>query len=357
MKGILTASAFWSESTRRWKCSPMKDGVRKSFYCSTPGRRGKALCEAKAQEWIEKYDFHDPRFDGAWEEFIAYRRRTVGTSQYSNDESIGRAWLLPALASKKVSRITNQDCQNILLDAAEKGRAKKTIKDIKVTIGSFYSFCKNNRYDFEKPDLIVPEAKSCTKKVISPADVAKIFASTDPDPNLRAYQFDIVLGLRRGELVGMQWDDIQDGILSIKRSINRFGEITSGKNANARRSIKLPKIAARILDEQKKLSGGSIWVFPDEETGDFLHPNRMYDSWSSFCQRNSIPHISFHEIRHTMISMNRNTMSLELLKMVVGHSSSMDTFGVYGHEVEGDKEAAAAVIDDLMDSVVKSGVR
>ncbi len=48
------------------------------------------------------------------------------------------------------------------------------------------------------------------------------------------------------------------------------------------------------------------------------------------------------------VHVNKSDMPLELPKQVVGHSSSMDTIGVYGHEIEGDKERAAAIMENTL---------
>ena len=57
-------------------------------------------------------------------------------------------------------------------------------------------------------------------------------------------------------------------------------------------------------------------------------------------------------MRHTLISLAKADVPEQLLKMVVGHSDSMDTFGVYGHEVDGELKRAAALLDGVFDRVL-----
>jgi len=64
--------------------------------------------------------------------------------------------------------------------------------------------------------------------------------------------------------------------------------------------------------------------------------------------------ISLHEIRHTFISINKADLPLELMKSVVGHSSSMDTFGTYGHEIDGERHRAAEIIDSVLENILKT---
>lgn len=355
MKKVMVAEAHWCEALNRWKCAPQKDGKRKSFYEATPGRRGKAMCEAKAAEWVASHDVDDPRFDIAWEEYAQKRKKIVGTSQYTQEDSFARTWLLPAFGSKKLSKITSQDVQDLLQDMADKGRSKKTIKDVNGAINTFWSYCHKKRYAFEKPETTIPDARVGVKHILQPSDVAKVFVLTN-DPWIYAYRFCLVTGLRRGELVGMKWDDIKNGYLTIERSINRFQETTNGKNENARRRFALPQIAIKLLEAQKAQQKAlTPWVWPDPDTNDHADPNKFYDHWQAFLKRNGIPRISVHEMRHTMVSMNKRSMETELLKLVVGHSENMDTFGVYGHEMDGDTEAAAAIIDNVISGILATG--
>ena len=47
-------------------------------------------------------------------------------------------------------------------------------------------------------------------------------------------------------------------------------------------------------------------------------------------------------------------MPLELMKATVGHSESMNTYGVYGHEIEGERERAAQIIDGIFNGILNS---
>lgn len=95
----------------------------------------------------------------------------------------------------------------------------------------------------------------------------------------------MVLGLRRGELCGLQRDDVQDGKLYIRRAVNCYGEVTRGKTKAAQRFIALPAHAQRILDDQAALlrAAGivSTWLFPDGE-GRVSDPNNLYKRWKSY---------------------------------------------------------------------------
>ena len=361
MKNLLTATAKWNENRNHWKINVQRDGVRKSFYSSTPGRRGKAECEAKAREWLESNTEDDPTFAVAWARYCEARKLQVGTSGQHSDDSIGRANLLPALGKKKLSRITIQDWQDILNAAALSGRHKATIDDIRCRMTGFRKFCRKKRWPCEEMDLLenLSDLKS-EKHVLSRADVRKIFSDNSAkggyrDPYWNAYRLAITQGYRRGEIAGMMWEDYKDGWLMINRAVNSYREVTEGKNARARRLVKLTPTAVKIIEDQRAFLAeiGLItpYIFPDVRTGK-PNPRRLYEAWIAYLKYHGIDKITFHEIRHTMISLCKADVPKELLKAAVGHSDDMDTFGIYGHQMEEDYETTASDIEAVMASVI-----
>lgn len=61
-----------------------------------------------------------------------------------------------------------------------------------------------------------------------------------------------------------------------------------------------------------------------------------------------------YSLRHTFISMMKSVMPEQTIKDIVGHSVSMDTFGTYGHIVDGDAKRAAEIIDLTFTEAKKS---
>ena len=94
----------------------------------------------------------------------------------------------------------------------------------------------------------------------------------------------------------------------------------------------------------------SPWVFLDE-SGGVSEPNRVYRLWQTYREQHGIKS-SIHELRHTHISLMQDTVPENMLKRMVGHTRNMDTFGVYGHEVDGEAAKAAALVDGVFDGLV-----
>ncbi|MFZ5975238.1 MAG: tyrosine-type recombinase/integrase [Bacillota bacterium] len=358
--------AKWIESRQRWQINVQQDGERRTFTDPTPGKKGKAAAERKAEKWLEKRtENSNIRFQQLWYKFIADVKATTGTANYKKHEQMGRLWLLPKLKLKRASAITLQNYQDCINAAYKKGLSKKSCKNVRASITAVYNYARKQRIVMEKPEgLAVPTgAPVGERKILQPDDLKVLFAQDTITDHKRikkcffihAWRFIVLTGLRRGEACGLKNQDIEGNVLFIRRSINSDNEETSGKNNNARRYIVLPNHALGVIEAQKQMlkEHGIIspWVFPDEY-GDVLDPNHLFRKWKTYRKQYGIA-CTLHEMRHTLISIAKVDMPDQLLKRIVGHSKSMDTFGVYGHDVDGELQRAANILDDIFGAVLK----
>lgn len=358
--------ARWIENANRWQVNVTSaDGNRKTFVSSKPGKKGKLEAERKADDWLFSGSFESLRLSEAWEKFLSTKRRTCGTPWVKKLESIGNTWILPKLGHKKVAAITQQNWQDRINEAFRAGKSKKTLENIRGAISGFYVFCDMNRIEMEEPRrLKIPDGAAVGgRKILQPDDIKTLFEQDSithygkPKPcfYIHAWRFIVLLGLRRGELAGIQHSDIKDGVLHISRSINSLGEQTRGKTENAKRAILLPECAKKVLaDQAEMLKRNGIatrtWVFPGPDGG-MADTNAIYKQWSTFRKQHGLQS-SLHELRHTAVSLLKTELPEDLLKQLVGHSAAMDT-SRYKHEVAGDLLRTSSVIDAVFDRIIK----
>ena len=352
--------ARWVDYRGIWRIDVQADGHRKVFYSSIKGRKGKIACERKADEWLETNDdfLSNPRLEDLWNEHLKEVKRTTSEANYIKNEQIGRLYLLPELRNKRIATITIQHWQNCITAAGEKGLSKKTCENIRGAITVLYRYARKNRVDMERPELLaIPRTAPVGQRKILQPDHLKLLFNVDWITHrghqetcfyIHAWRLFVLTGLRRGELCGIQWEDIQNNVLHVSRSITSTQAVTGGKNENARRYVVLTGLMQAEIEEQKALLKKcgiiSPWVFPSRE-GDMVQPNNVYRQWRIYCRQHGI-NSSIHELRHTMISIVKTDIPETLLKQVVGHSKAMDT-GIYQHVVDGDAERASTLINDV----------
>lgn len=358
---IRTNTAQWMEKQQRWQIKVQKNGVRRAFYSSTPGRKGKSECHAKADKWLSDDINGQSRVEELFPKYVEEKRilaKDGNDSNAINCESIGKNWILPVLGKKKFDDLCDQDFQDILNDAYKKGKSKKTIKNIRGVMSGMLKYARKcNATKMTTTDLEIPDGAPVGQRTIfQPSELSTLFSEQPDYIYLHAFRFYVAVGLRRGELIALQRErDIVNGACYIRESVNKYNKVTDGKTKNAQRTIVLTPLAQSIIDDQtdmlRRMGIKSKYLFCTKY-GERIYPNAIYTCWKRYCKGMNLPKISIQELRHTFISMCKE-VPLELLKTQVGHSDDMDTFGQYGHEIDGEKIRAAGLISEQLSKYIK----
>ena len=172
-------------------------------------------------------------------------------------------------------------------------------------------------------------------------------------------------GLRRGEALGLQWDDIdlEAGRLSVRRSLISVAyavQVAEPKTAKGRRVVPLDAAtvealkgqAARQVDDQQEW--GEAWtdsgyVFTDEG-GAPLHPDRISKSFDRAVRAAMLPRIRLHDLRHTWATLAlRAGIHPKVVQERLGHSSISITLDTYSHAIPAMQEEAAELVAALVD--------
>ena len=375
-----TNTAKWIVEQNRWQIKVQRDGVRRTFYSAIPGRSGQREANRKADDWLAGVEVKKNtrlRMGTAIDNYREYlanlesakRDKPRNASKPINGRDLGNArpaislletWVRPRLGHKWLDEIGDGDLQTVLDFAAAAGKSRKTVKDIKQAMTSLIKYYRRAGITSYRPDEVdIPiNCRYKRKRILQPQDVAKVFTLDETvlrgqrikDKYIHAYRLQILTGIRPGELIGLDVQrslaDIRKNVIHIWRSINIYGEETEGKNQNAIRDIVLSPMAkyeiiAQLLQVNKK--AGSLFEISSEAY--------YRKSFKRYCDSNNIPYVSPYEMRHTFISIAQKLPEGEL-KAIVGHSKTMDTFGVYGHEVKGYKEDTAAKLQTIFHSLL-----
>ena len=347
------ANAVWMEKEKRWSLRCQVDGVQKRFTSSRPGIAGKKEVMKKYRAFMYGETYENLLFSEAWARFLEYIIDKNGkTESYINLEKYGRLYILPRLQKRMLNTCGLSDFQQCISKARRTSGgtaplSRRTLRNLKATIMQFVHFAVANGYmEPLRGQLYIPAAAPSTERVIlQPDDIARLFDGPANDWYINIFRFALVTGLRTGEVLGIQSGDIKNNVLTINRAINCRNQITEGKNKNARRRIYLNKIARRIINENQFRNGrlATPWIFCSK-TGGPLSQSTLRNAWLKIAEERQLPGCPY-SLRHTFISLLKNEMPEAMLKSIVGHSASMDTYGIYGHVVNGEMEAASRIID------------
>lgn len=328
------------------------DGIEKTFTSIKEGMAGKRAVMKSARRWLDgTYKRSGGRVKEYWPSFLSYYKNIHGreTEAYRLYKQIGETYILPNLGRLKVDDLRFKVLQNFLFDLRLKNGnmpSKKTYGVIRATLNQFIRYMAVVEEVCEPFALSLLTPPQATEKkerlILQPNDVKRLFNMDETDSHYAyAFQFCLVTGLRPGELVGLKKSDVDlnRNTISVVRSINERGIITSGKNKNANRTFVLNEIAREIVNKQLKFINNlkSEWLFPDEYGHFTMQIPLKKEYW-----RLDLPG-TVYCLRHTFVSLMKY-INLSSIKRTIGHSESMPTLEIYSHVIEGEQESDAEII-------------
>lgn len=160
-------------------------------------------------------------------------------------------------------------------------------------------------------------------------------------------------GLRRGELLGLKWVDIdlERGDLRVRRQIARInGEVVEAplKTKNAYRTLPLAEDTIGVLKAQKQKTGDSPWVFPSP-TGRPISPDSVLHMLHRVLKRAGLPRVRFHDLRHTFATLAlQNGVDVKTVSGMLGHFSAGFTLDTYAHVTTASQRQAAKTMGSIL---------
>ncbi len=231
----------------------------------------------------------------------------------------------------------------VLADAAKSGSVTRNVAEI----------CKP------------PRIEEAEIEILAPGQLADVLAKLEGHTLLPVVALALGTGMRRGELLGLQWGDVDldAGTLIVRRSLEETKaglRLKPPKTKRGRRNITLPPDAVAMLRAHKvrqleiRLVVGlgkiepTTLVFGDVE-GAPLKPHTVSRAWQRVIAAKGLPRVSFHALRHTHASaLIRAGVDVLTISRRLGHSSPSMTLDIYGHLIEGADAAAAKAISEVL---------
>lgn len=186
--------------------------------------------------------------------------------------------------------------------------------------------------------------------------------------------FDLLSGLRRGELAGLRWQDVnfQDQTIIIRQTSNYLpGKgiyVDTPKTTTSNRPLKLARSAFLLLMEYKqwqdelKESLGDAWRDEDgriftTDDGAPMFPDSITKWFTDFVKRTGLPKVTIHSLRHTYASlMIADGVPLVVVSHQLGHAQTSTTANIYAHVIASAEAKAAQTFDKFNDLIVEDEV-
>jgi len=179
----------------------------------------------------------------------------------------------------------------------------------------------------------------------------------------------LTTGLRRGELLGLEWHHIDwdTGILTVAQSVSLspagIAHVKEPKTRASKRKVALPSTMLQDLkdyylhklDEREKIGdmweGGQYNFMFCHPNGKAFHQERPYLWFREFIKKNGLRYIRFHDLRHTSATVLINQgVHAKIISERLGHGNINTTMNVYGHALRTADQSAADKFESILTS-------
>lgn len=216
-----------------------------------------------------------------------------------------------------------------------------------------------------------PKAEKKEARYLDEKQANLILEALEKEPLKYKTLFTLLLysGMRRGEICGLSWADIDFNtcIIDVNKSslyVPKKGVFDDKtKNTSSMRSIKIPLAVVNLLHSwriaqlQETMKQGTAWqgtrnanekVFT-QDNGKPLHPCTVTDWFEKFVKRHNLPSACVHSLRHTNATlMIASGVDLRTVSKRLGHAQMTTTANIYTHAIRTADERASQTIDNIL---------
>lgn len=343
-----------------------ENGKRKKKWISTdlPVTGNKRRAEQFLREKLAEYErmdgivHSDVRFSDyvrLWLEQIARKVDAVTMQGYQvlADGHIlpyfdDNGLLLSKVDYKAIQRYIDTKHANGRLDG-KGGLSARSLKLHKNIINQTLNMAVQNKLLPSNPCqfVVLPQVQRYESTFYNAKQLKALFKALENDPMLPLVKITAMYGLRRSELLGLQWDsiDFEGKTMTIRHTVAKATEVVAKdktKNASSRRTFPLTPEALEIFqsakwqEEQHRIMFGReyqennyVFKWPD---GHLYSPDYISERFSNLLKKHNLPHIRFHELRHSCASLLLDMgWNLKDVQEWLGHSDIKMTANIYSH--------------------------
>ena len=309
-------------------------------------------------------------------EYLSIQKTSLSPGSYDFYQHIIEKHILPMFGRMRLRDIKTYHVQDFIMKLNSMPRndgksghiSPQTVKRYTTVLRSMLTMAYKMYYMDDDVGLsrrlTFPKERYQEVDVFTIEETNAILAAAKTEPiNIRLLiELALFTGMRRGEIVGLKWSDINfdKQCLSVKRSIYKpRGEKSIEKEPKSHSSIRTIAIPNRLCEtlkdykesqEEYSLSLAAwknlYYVFTDD-IGNVMNPQTPTKQFSHFLARHDIRHLKFHCLRHTSATiLLSNGCDIKTVSARLGHSS-IDTTNIYVHVLESVDRQAATTFENL----------
>ena len=303
---------------------------------------------------------------GEWLDFWYqnYVKPQIRPTTQANYEAKIYQHIIPELGKIPLNQLAQKDLQQFYARMKTAGRLIRTEQFGKglsdSMVRGLHAACRSALEKAVQEELIrtnpavgckLPPKRGREMQVLGREELQRFLIQAQAEGYFELFLLDLCTGLRRGELLALQWDDLdfKTGTLTVNKQVYEVKGLLQVSVPKTRASIRrlvLPPGVVEVLQAYREIVD-SRWMFPSPVKEDMpMTPGAVRRRLQIILERAGCKRIRFHDLRHTFATLSlENGMDVKTLSAMLGHVSAATTLDIYTH-VTGDMQSeAAAKID------------
>jgi len=292
-------------------------------------------------------------FAAKWDEDYVTVQIRLGRMKESSAESCrsrSRLHIVPFFGQMRLDEITLPHVREFMKALLAKELSPKTVLNAMVVLKEMFKHAVQWGYLDVNPAQYAerPRSEDQEMQILTPPEIRRLLDAAD-EPVRTLLLCAVLTGMRRGELLGLRWEDIdlEDHRIFVRRALWR-GKFVTPKSRRSRRTIDLaPTLRAALAKVPSRFQAGLVFCSPD---GEPINPDTFAQrDWARALRRAELRRIRFHDLRHTYASLLiAQGAHPKYIQTQLGHASIQTTLDRYGHLMPDVHAAEARKLDRLV---------
>jgi integrase len=274
--------------------------------------------------------------------------------------------LIPAIGQVPLQQLTTAMLNALYQQLLDRGIGARTVQYVHTTIRKALNDAVRWGLLVRNPALYAaaPTPRRIQLRTWTAGELGRFLACVRADRLYAAWQLAALTGMRRGEILGLRWGDLDldAGWLAVRQTlvvVNNHPQVSEPKTARGRRRIALdPGSVAALRAHHKaqaveRLAAGPAWPSSDlvftRRDGAPLHPEYFRRRFDRHISRAGLSRIRFHDLRHTHATLALQAgVHPKVVSERLGHTTVAMTLDIYSHAIPAMQQDAAVTVADLI---------
>lgn len=266
-----------------------------------------------------------------------------------------RLRILDEIGERQFSQVTRGDLQRLVDRLVADGLSPSTVQCSLLPLRAMYRRAMSLEEVTVNPTTGVrlPAVRGGRDRIVTPAQAAALIDALPTAHDRALWGTALYAGLRRGELLGLQWEDVdlKAAQIHVQRSWDvREGYDVGPKSAVGRRKVPIASELKALLAAHR-LAGRTTGLVFGESGTRAATPTAIRERADAAWKAAKLERITLHEARHTYASlMIAAGVNAKALSTYMGHANISITLDRYGHLMPGNEAEAATLLDTYLDA-------